>query len=171
MRKSASLSVVVLVASAVGCVDDDGDDASCSASADICSGDTICISGQCEAAFGRLYSVTNVTVQLPTTDGSGAAWDVGGGAPDIFVEFFVNNASVGRSSTTQDMFSAAFAGPFSVQPIGGGALEVRAFDEDLTVNDLAFTCAATPLTAALLRGRDLQCAAAGGAVMFRIDPS
>ena len=115
--------------------------------------------------------MTDVAVTLPTTDGAGQAWDVGGGAPDIFVELFVNNVSAGRSATTQDMFSAAFPGPFSIQPIGGGGFEVRVFDEDLTVNDLAFTCATTPLTADLLRARDLQCATAGSVVTFHVDPS
>ncbi|HEY5928076.1 MAG TPA: hypothetical protein VIV11_40595, partial [Kofleriaceae bacterium] len=61
----------------------------CSASADTCSGETICIAGTCEAAFGRLYDIRALAVTLPTTDAAGYAWDFAGGAPDIFVQISI----------------------------------------------------------------------------------
>ena len=151
-------------------VNPDGSNGGCSAETDTCTGDSICIAGRCEAAFGRLYDITNVQVQLPTTDSSGAAWDIGGGAPDIFVAFVINGTSTVRTPTTQDQFSTSYAGPFTVQPIGGGSFEAQVFDEDVTVDDLAFICMATPLTADLLRGRLITCNTTGYVVSLRIDP-
>lgn len=162
-------SLIVLVISSA-CGADDGAGGECSTTADTCEGDTICIAGACESAFGRLYDIKNVRVQVPTTDPNGEAWDVGGGAPDLLVDVLVNGVSVSRSGAVADMFSATFPGPFSVQPVGGGSLAVQVFDEDLTTNDLAYVCSAAPLTADLLRTRDLGCSSSAGQVTFRIDP-
>lgn len=153
--------------------DDDGgiDLDQCSSSPDTCDGDTVCIAGSCEAAFGRLYRITAVQVQLPTLDPNGEAWDVGGGAPDIFIDILVNGASVARSAPVADRFSATFAGPFTVQPIGGGSLAIVVYDEDLTTDDVAYSCTAAPLTTDLLRARELACDSANGQLSFRIDPS
>jgi hypothetical protein len=113
----------------------------------------------------------SLVVQLPTLDPAGAPWDAGGGAPDIFVEVLVNGVSAARSAPVDDMFSASFSGPFTVQPIGGGDLTIMVYDEDLTVDDPAYSCAADPLTADLLRSRQLSCNSARGQITFRIDPS
>jgi hypothetical protein len=151
---------LVLVA---GCFDDDGGGGggggggSCDAFADRCAGENICIAGRCEAAFGRIYSITNVQVTVPTTDPQGAPWDVGGGAPDLLLEISVDGAKVADAPAVPDQFSATFTGPFSVTLIGGSALVVSILDEDLTVNDPAFACGADPITADQLRARALGC--------------
>jgi len=147
-----------------------GPDGSCSPSADRCPGETICISGRCESAFGRLYSIVDVSVSVPTTDGAGDAWDAFGGAPDLFVTVLVNGSIVGTSTTRSDTFSANFSGPYNATLIGGSDLVVEVWDEDVSVNDRIFTCSASPISADLLRGRSLRCNSGGFAVSFQIDP-
>lgn len=176
-----STATTIVFAACTACTaagDDTGDDVGddddvpteCSESNDTCSGDSICIAGSCESAFGRIYDVTNIDVSLPTTDSAGEAWDVGGGAPDIFVEISVNGTIEATTTTVQDQFSAFFAGAYQVQPVGGGELVLQAYDEDLTANDPAIACVADPLTAALLRSRLLACSASGASMEFRIEP-
>src|SRR5439155_23694653 len=62
----------------------------CSETADTCAGDSICIAGRCEAAFGRLYDIRAISVSVPTLDPNGYYWDLGGGAPDLYVWIYVN---------------------------------------------------------------------------------
>ena len=140
--------------------------APCSATADTCTGESICIAGACEAAFGRLYDIRTV----PTTDPNGYEWDVGGGAPDLFVAIGVNGVLVATTSTVNDQFSATFAGSYTVQPIGAGSLVLVAYDEDIAFNDFAYRCAADPLTAQQLRTRHLACASGGSMLSFTIEP-
>jgi hypothetical protein len=142
----------------------------CSAAADTCTGDSICIASACEAAFGRLYDVQALSVTLPTTDPDGNSWDFGGGAPDPFITISVDNVIVATTPTVDDQFSATFAGPFPIQPIGGASLLLVAYDEDLTTDELAYSCEANPLTAAQLRTRHLACASGGSMMSFTIEP-
>lgn len=151
-----------------GSGDDGGDE--CSEQSDDCSGESICIDGFCEATFGREYSITDVDVEVPTTDANGDAWDVGGGAPDLMLEIYVNDSLEATTAAEQDSFTAFFAGPFNVELIGGNDLIIASLDEDLTVNDPAFTCTASPITAAMLRGRFLSCSSAGNSMSFAIEP-
>jgi hypothetical protein len=142
----------------------------CSAAADTCTGDSICIAGACEAAFGRLYDVRALSVTLPTTDPAGDSWDFGGGAPDIFVTISVDDVMMATTPTIDDQFSATFAGPFPIQPIGGASLLLVAYDEDITTNTVAYSCKASPLTAEQLRARHLACASGGRTMSFMIEP-
>ena len=142
----------------------------CAAQADTCTGETICIAGSCEPAFGRFYDIGALSVSLPATDPNGYYWDFAGGAPDIFVRIHVNGALRATTTGVTDQFTAMFAGPYPVQPIGGGWLELVAYDEDVTTSELAFTCTANPLTAAQLRSRKLACAAGGSTMSFTIEP-
>jgi hypothetical protein len=142
--------------------------APCSASNDNCAGEAICVANACVAAFPRVYSITNVSVSVPTTNpNTGSAWDVGGGAPDLYLGD-VNG--VAFSPTVQDQFSAAFAGPFDVQLVAGQTLAVAVWDADLTTNDFAFGCQTNPVTAANLRGRSFGCTTQGMSMTARIDP-
>lgn len=168
-RVAFAVAVVALLAS---CDDDGGGpDAMCNPSADACTGETICIGGQCESAFGRIYSIVDVSVSVPTTDGAGDAWDALGGAPDLFITVHVNGASAGTSAVRSDTFSANFSGPYDATLIGGSDLEIEVWDEDISANDRIGTCSASPITASLLRGRSLECNSNGGfLVSFQIDP-
>lgn len=148
---------------------DDGTTA-CSETADTCTGETICVGAACEAAFGRVYAITNVALAVPTTDPTGAEWDLGGGAPDLFLVIDVDGTVAATTATVQDEFSAAFAGPYNAQLIAGSTLELTAYDEDVSDDDLAYVCSAAPITAELLRGRDLGCASGGSSLTFHIAP-
>lgn len=140
----------------------------CSASPDNCTGETICISGKCEAAFPRVYQIANVVVSVPTTNpNNGSDWDIGGGAPDLFLG---DQNGTAFSSVVQDQFSATFAGPFEVSLVAGTALRIDVWDEDISSNDFAFACQANPITAAILRSRTLACSASGESLSSSITP-
>jgi hypothetical protein len=156
-----------------GSSDDDGgggeEGGECFETADDCTGDTICIAGVCEAAFGRLYDVTDIQVTVPTRDPAGLDWDFGGGAPDLFAQVVVGGEVFATTAVVSDAFAAVFAGPYSVQVIGGGSLAIVVYDEDVAVSDRATACQADPLTAGLLRRRALQCSGTSP-LMFGIAP-
>lgn len=152
---------------ASSCTSDCGTTA-CSASPDNCTGETICISGKCEAAFPRVYRITNVAVSMPTKNpNNNSDWDVGGGAPDLFLGDQQGNPI---TAAVQDQFSATFPGPFEVQLVAGNAFRMDVWDEDVTTNDFAFACQANPITAALLRTRSFGCAANGASLTSAINP-
>lgn len=142
----------------------------CTATADTCTGDTLCVGNACVAAFPRVYEVRDVSVMVPTTN-MGATWDISGGAPDLFVTFAVNGSVQATSPVVDDQFSAAFAGPFAITlSAAGSRLDLNVYDEDVTTNDLALGCVANPLPAADLRSRRLSCASASGSLMLAIQP-
>jgi hypothetical protein len=163
---------LALIVMTVGCGGggDGGIGDGCSENADLCAGETICIANRCEAAFGRIYSIADVAVSVPTTDPNGQPWDAGGGAPDLRIDILVNGTLLGSAPAVQDEFSATFAGPFNVQLVGGSSLLIAALDEDLTTDDPAFACQATPITASQLRSRTLSCNDGGSTLTFEIDP-
>lgn len=172
MRIGVFASCLFLAAAACGGGGDDttGDDTTgheCEPSSDTCTGDTICIQFNCESAFNRIYDVSAITVSLPTTDPSGAGWDVGGGAPDIFVEALVGTTSLGTSVTVNDAFSASFDETFSPTLPKGVEFWLDVYDEDVAANDLAFSCGGA-FTADLLRGHALMCDDGASMVTFDI---
>lgn len=186
MRKFNLVVIAALAAMAGACTENDWEDedddnmhnnggggggggSSCSPSADNCAGETICVNNACVAAFPRVYAITNVTHMVSTTTSTGAGWDVGNGAPDLFVTISVNNTVAATTSVVADQFSASWAGPFSVQLIAGSTLALNSYDEDLTTNDPGYQCGA-PITAALLRSRELGCTTATWSMAFRIAP-
>ena len=142
----------------------------CTATNDTCTGETICIAGACEAAFGRYYDIRDLAVTVPTLDPNGLYWDFAGGAPDLFVTIATSGVVRAATPTIDDRFSSTFSGPFAVLPVGGGSLLLAAYDADFDAHDFAYACAADPLTAAQLRTRRLQCADGGNAMSFTIEP-
>ena len=142
----------------------------CTATADTCPGDSICIANRCEAAFGRIYDVRAITVTLPTLDPNGLYWDIGGGAPDITVRVSINGVVRAATGTVNDQFSATFAGPYAVQPVGGGSLRLDVYDEDVTDYEFAYGCLVDPLTAEMLRTRRIACATGGNSLQLMIEP-
>lgn len=138
----------------------------CSAVQDTCTGETVCVSGSCVAAFPRVYAISAINIALPTTN-QGATWDVGGGAPDPFAVISVNGTMAATTSAVQDVFTATLPGPWNITiNAAGSTLLVDIFDEDATVDDHAFACTGT-LTAALARARTLAC---GTTVTYKIEP-
>ncbi|MBL9016740.1 MAG: hypothetical protein JNL83_21310 [Myxococcales bacterium] len=140
----------------------------CTTSPDNCTGETLCVGGSCVAAFPRVYAITGVSVSVPTTNpNNGQTWDVGGGAPDLFLG---NSNGVAFSGVVADQFSATFAGPFDVQLVAGATLRIDVWDEDVTTHDAAFACQANPITAQLLRTRTFACAVNGMTMTSTIRP-
>lgn len=122
----------------------------------------------CVAAFPRVYSLTNITVSVPSTNpNNNSTWDVGGGAPDIFLG---NSMGVPFTTAVADSFNASFAGPFDVQLVAGATLRIDAWDEDATVDDFVMACQAMPVSASLLRARSFHCATAGMSMTSSINP-
>lgn len=140
----------------------------CSATVDTCSGETICIAGICEAAFPRVYQITNVVASMPTRNpNTGEEWDIGGGAPDLYVG---DVSGTPISAVVADEFSATFVGPFEVQLIAGQAFRLDLWDEDVTTPDYAFGCGQNPISPSLLRSRNFGCAANGATLSATIEP-
>lgn len=158
------------VLAAISCSGGGGPSGGCTPSADTCAGETICVSGACVDAFPRVYEITDVIVQASTTDETGATWDALGGAPDPMIIVYANGSPIGSTVSVANVFSAIFPGPFNASLIAGSSLVIEVYDEDVTVNDLMFTCTADPIPATLLRQRDLSCSAGGFTVSFQIDP-
>jgi len=159
--------VLVLLAA---CASDDGGGGGgggCSVANDTCDGETVCVNSSCVAAFPRVYNIGNIRVMLPTTDPTGAAWDIGGGAPDILVEVRVNGTLAGTTSTVQDQFSATFAAGFDATLVGGSTVTLDVYDEDATVNDKALTCTGT-VTSAFARSRELACTSMPTTVVYTL---
>lgn len=140
---------------------------SCSEFPDNCTAETICVAGSCVAAFPRVYRLSTVHVMVPTTR-MGNDWDVGGGAPDLFLG---DANMVAYSPVIADSFTANFAGPFMVQLIAGATLRIDVWDEDISVHDYAMGCVASPITAAQLRTRTFNCSGAAGEFTSFIQPN
>lgn len=134
----------------------------CTESADTCTGETICITGTCVAAFPRVYRVTSVSVSVPTTNPSnGSAWDFGGGAPDMFL----SASGTALTSFVANQFAATFAGPFEVSLVAGQGLRIDVYDDDAPASPEFVTgCEGDPIPAAVLRSRSFDCV--GGGVSF-----
>ncbi len=135
-----------------------------------CAGETVCISGRCEAAFPRRYSITITDLILPTRDTNDECWDVGCGAPDPFVEVVLNGTVIGETTTVQDTFTVTYNEVFEANIIAGSDLSLNVYDDDLTAPDFATGCGAEPLTAAHIRDATLACNGSTGNISFIIVP-
>lgn len=174
MRKLA-IAVAMLLCS---CTDDEGGAAgvdagpACTSANDACSGETVCVAGACVAAFPRIYRIANVMHMVPTTMVDGTDWDASSGgtaAPDLFVAIRVNGATVATTAVVADSYTAMFAGPYSVELVGGSSLQLQSFDEDLADDDAAYTCGGV-MTASLLRAREIACAPGAWSMALQISP-
>lgn len=163
-------AVLAWALAVVACGGGGGGGGDCSEGADSCGGDTICVDGRCEGAFGRVYEIRDIAVQVSTTNASGEAWDALGGAPDLFVQVIVDGSVVATTGVANDSFSASFGGPFRATLLAGSSLILQVVDEDVADHDSVFACQAIPVGADLLRSRSVQCSAGGTTVRFEIDP-
>lgn len=144
--------------------------AACTATSDSCTGDTVCIANQCQSAFTRGYTISSLAVQVPTTKPDGTSWDVGGGAPDLYIKVSTDGTSVGMTGIVQDQFSATYTDTFAVTLASSTTLDVHAFDSDVTSDDDAYLCEAKPVSASELRGRAVGCQGSGYTLTFTIEP-
>ncbi len=140
----------------------------CVAAPDSCTGVDICIAGTCQAALPRTYQLTNMFVTVPETNpNTGGDWDIGGGAPDLFL---TNAAGTVLTPVADDTFATNFRGPFDVALGVGGTLELQVWDLDAAANDYVIGCVANPITAAELRTGEFGCTSMGMSLQGSIGP-
>ncbi|HVV81854.1 MAG TPA: C2 domain-containing protein [Kofleriaceae bacterium] len=126
-----------------------------------CGGETICISQQCVPAFGRNYVFTVRSGTFPQFDQSGQPWDAAGGLPDGYVKLTINNVPFTTPTVEDNLTPTWNASTPPTNIPGGSVVLIEVFDEDIAVDDGAWSCSANPLTADLLRDRTLTCAGSG----------
>ena len=136
---------------------------------DTCGGDTICLcprgasscegSGTCVSAFGRAYQIRVHQLTLADRNPANDCWDLGCAPPDPFVSVTVDEVLLGETPNVENNHSATWDPPqtFDLTLEAGNALWLEAWDEDVADNEEAFACGEAPISAALLRTRDLSC--------------
>lgn len=135
-----------------------------------CTGETLCINNNCEAAFGRIYQITVLNGEVPTTN-QGQPWDVGGGAPDLYVSIAVNGTPIATTTPAQDQFMATWNEFTTANIVAGTKLEFTVIDQDVSDSDVAFSCTWDPLAVSDIRGVNLECAGAPGSLSAIIAPN
>jgi hypothetical protein len=104
------------------------------------------------------WSVVLERLDVNTTDTSGAAWDVLGGAPDPFVEVRVGSATATpqRSGVGTDTFAVTFSGGATASNLRADSISAylyfEAWDEDTTSNDSIGRCAYRDISEAVFGG-------------------
>lgn len=108
-----------------------GEGSACSSSSE-CDASSVCVAGTCVLGAGRQYAITVNWVAVPSVDAKGAAWDPFGGAPDPFVNVYVDGQILGKTRYTTDSFSGTFGESFTsiLQADSVLAFEIKDDDSD-----------------------------------------
>ncbi len=130
-----------------------------------CTGDNICVSNNCESAWGQIYRFTFTSGEVPTTKNDGSGWDVGGGAPDLFAAADIDG-DVYYSSAVDDSFSAVWGEYFDAFVVRASVLNIALWDFDAVENDLAFFCVFDPVPISGLKNGFFLCTGAPGASLI-----
>ncbi len=150
------------------------------AGTDSCTGTNICDcptgsldcvnAGTCTNAFGRQYRFTIESASVPTTN-QGASWDIGGGAPDLYVRLGLNGTLVLMSLAGSDSFSNTYTGTTVDLSVNATTnIQAEVWDEDGVSDDQAFVCSLEPIGAATLRAGRFACSGALGSLLVSIEP-
>jgi hypothetical protein len=133
-----------------------------------CSGETICIAGTCENAFGRNYRITVVRGVITERNKDGNAWDIGGGLPDPVVTLTINGA-MHTTPVINDTLEPSwnFVTPPTLIP-GGTVFQIDVADSDIAADDMIIGCLNNPLTANLLRA-GARCSGSGPLAGAHVD--
>jgi hypothetical protein len=133
-----------------------------------CTGETICIAGTCENAFGRNYRITVVAGVVTERNANDDAWDVGGGLPDPVVTLTINGVTH-TSQVINDTLEPTwnFVTPPTLIP-GGTVFAIDAADSDIAADDAILACINNPLTANLLRA-GARCSGVGALADAHVD--
>lgn len=141
------------------------------AAIDTCTGNDICIcpgsdscpsgGGTCEPAFGRRYEVVVSAADYPERKSNGDCWDIGCGAPDPFVNVWVDGDFVGGTPVRQDTFHPTWdpdgSGELGRATIlAGSVFDLEASDADVSFDDGGIACH-QEFDAEMLRGRNIVC--------------
>jgi len=116
-----------------------------------CSGETVCIAGVCENAFGRNYKITVVSAVFTEKKADGSSWDAISGLPDPKVTMTINGAKQ-FTPVIDNTLSPTwnFVTPPTLLP-GGTVFTIEVVDADLGFDEPAWTCTLDPLTADVIR--------------------
>lgn len=133
-----------------------------------CAGETICLNGQCVAAFGRAYRINAYSIVVPQFMPDGSTWDAAGGAPDPYAVITLNGTALGMTTAAQDIFNPVWnmaTNPTNVP--AGSTLIVDAYDEDIADDDPILRCQFAPLVADVLHVGEGVCTGALGTLTVR----
>lgn len=108
--------------------------ADCANSSD-CDASSVCVSGRCTMASGRVYTITVYSGAVPPTNSSGTPWDVGSG-PDPYVQVLVDGVVKGTTSTASDTLSASWYYSVDVLLTSSSVLAFSVYDEDIGTDEL-----------------------------------
>lgn len=155
--------------SPANCASDCGAPA-CTAAADNCTGDNVCLAGACVAAFPRTYVITNVVLALSATN-QGAPWDTDGTDPDLYLS---DSTGTPHLSSTITGFNVTFPGPVEVTLTASGLnYRLYVWDDDsppATARQTAFACSWFPGAAELRARALLPCAYNNSTMNLTINP-
>jgi len=116
----------------------------------ICSPSFLCAAGACVVDPASRWNVVVDSVTAPTTDYNRAAWDPGGGAPDLYVEVRVGSATATPTRTAEglDTFTTRFTGASAMNLRADDLqtlLRFDALDADFDAPDFIGACSYTSL--------------------------
>lgn len=102
-----------------------------------CDASSICIYGDCLAAYGRRYQFTIRSANVSQYDPAGDAWDFPGGMPDPFVCVYLNDSAAAEHCTAAmpDTFTATFNSSFQANIYAADKWTFVAYDEDVASDD------------------------------------
>ena len=130
-----------------------------------CSGETICHNTECVSAFGRTYTLAINTGTISQFNADGDTWDAVGGAPDTFVEVYLNDAEIFTTGVADDTLTPQWFDTSGAVVIpAGSALGIYVYDEDVAAPDFVFGCELDSLTADFLRYGYVPCAVASSSI-------
>ncbi len=149
--------------SATSCATDCGPQ-TCTSSPDSCTGDNVCVSGSCVAAYGRVYKLYVYDGKMPGRDANNAFWDYDvfsspDELPDSYVELFLNGAEIGTTAYKSDTVMPMWNEAKTISVAAGSKIDLKVWDSDTDFDALMFSCTNVSLTADVLRKHDVSHAA------------
>jgi hypothetical protein len=115
----------------------DDDDTACDPDThEPCAWNEFCYAEQCQGVLGRRFVVTALSADVGTTTPSGANWDFGGGAPDLYASFGFDGEMV-TTNTVSDSFSADWNQWGAFVFTSGDTFLFNVWDDDIGTDDFA----------------------------------
>jgi hypothetical protein len=141
--------------------------------------DQTCNTGVCVVDPASLWNFVIVSAEVPTTDESGGAWDVFGGAPDVYiiVTLGVNTAAEveDRTATIDNQFTLQYSPPDGEVVLTNvpaskilDSIRLQVKDEDVADDDLMISIIDNSPPEAVFGGGLFQLSVDGFTVRFRV---
>lgn len=108
-----------------------------------CGDAQVCQTGSCVNATGLTYRFTFYSAKVPEKDANGAAWDAGGGLPDVKACLYLNcgadgcasSALVGCTKAKADTLSPTWVDHVDTKVFASDKVGVLLFDQDFSNDD------------------------------------